>query len=342
MKNIMLHAYCANNLGDDLFIKHICSEFPNVNFHIQIDGEFASGLSQIENLTLHQPCIIGRVLNRISKRWVTREHLAKRCDGLIHVGGSVFIQNENWCTKYESYRRMLSYAKKIFVIGANFGPYYTEDYLKAYKSLIQSQMDGICFRDSYSYRLFSDSRNVSWAPDILFAPDYSKYTSEGNRAIISLMDKGEAYISKMAELGDALRRDGYDVILMSFCYREGDIKACIDVSERMEAPCKIYSYTGDIEEALFVLGGAALIVSCRFHSMILGWAMGKRVFPIVYSEKMSHVIEDIYPSCDFCYIENIHELDAQRVLRTENFPGNLTELKICAGKHIELIRGLME
>jgi colanic acid/amylovoran biosynthesis protein len=343
MKKIMLHAYCADNLGDDLFIKYICDSFPNTSFHLQVDGEFGAGLSQIKNLTVHRPGFCGRGLNKITGRWVTREHLARGCDGLVHVGGSVFIQNGNWRRKQEQYSRLLQCAKEAYVIGANFGPYDTADYLDSYKSLVASRLQGICFRDSYSYGLFSEGDNVSWAPDILFAPDYSKYIScDGNRAVISLMNKGEEYLCKMAELGDLLSSSGYEVTLMSFCSREGDTKACMTVSERMKAPCRIYFYAGDPEEALSVFGGADLIVASRFHSMILGWAMGKRVFPVVYSEKMRHVIDDICPDCNFCHVQDIRRLNVRAVLDADAAPGNLSELRRLAGQHIELIRGLVE
>ena len=342
MKNIMLHAYCADNLGDDLFIKYICGRFPNARFHMQVEGAFARGLSRIDNLILHRSGFFERCLNRITGRWITRERLAKHCDGLVHIGGSIFIQNEGWRTKYKQYSRLLRCAGTVYVIGANFGPYYTKDYLDAYRELIAAQLNGICFRDRYSYGLFSAEKNVSWAPDILFASDYSSYISEDNRVVLSLMDKGEDYICKMTEIGDFFSNSGYKVILMSFCSREGDTKACVEVKRRMSKPCKIYSYDGDVDEALSVLGGAKLIVASRFHSMILGWAMGKKVFPITYSEKMHHVIEDIYPQCAFCDIERIQDLTVQEVLAACPAPENLPELRVSARNHMTLIRGLVE
>lgn len=342
MKNIMLHAYCADNLGDDLFIKYICDSFPDTNFHLQVEGEFASGFSQVKNLTVHRPGFWDRGVNKLTGYWITRERLARDCDGLVHVGGSIFIQNGNWKKKQEQYRRLLACAGEAYVIGANFGPYDTADYLDCYKKLFASQLKGICFRDSYSYGLFSQGANVSWAPDLLFAPDYSEYISRGSSAVISLMDKGGEYLCKMAELGDLLSSFGYEVILMSFCSREGDVKACTAVSERMNAPCRIYSYTGDMKAALSLLGGADLIVATRFHSMILGWAMGKKVFPVIYSEKMRHVIDDICPGCHFCDVRDVRSLDARTVPDAGAVPENLSELRMRAQQHIDLIRGLVE
>ena len=342
MKKIMLHAYCADNLGDDLFIRYLCRRFPDTGFHLQIEGAFGKALSDIPNLTVHRTGRIGPGLDKLTGRWVSRERLVGKCDGLIHIGGSIFIQNRDWQSKYARYSRLLSRAKKARIIGANFGPYDSEEYKKAYQSLFREKAESVCFRDSYSYRQFADSPNMSWAPDILFAPDYMPYITEENRAVLSVMDQGEDYLNKMAETGDYLAGAGYEVVLMSFCSREKDPSACLAVRERMNAPCRLYTYTGNIEEALRLLGGASLIVATRFHSMVLGWAMGKKVFPVVYSEKMRHVIEDLSPDAPYASVQDVTGLTARQIAEGARALGKLAEIKERAGKHIESVRGLVQ
>ena len=34
MKRVMIHAYLAGNLGDDLFVVMLCRRYPNIKFHI--------------------------------------------------------------------------------------------------------------------------------------------------------------------------------------------------------------------------------------------------------------------------------------------------------------------
>lgn len=35
------------------------------------------------------------------------------------------------------------------------------------------------------------------------------------------------------------------------------------------------------------------IVATRFHAMVIGWALRKKVFPIIYSKKTLNVIQDV-------------------------------------------------
>lgn len=340
MKNIMLHAYCADNLGDDLFIRLICRRYPQTLFHTVTEGVYGKGLSALSNLKLHPMKFPDRLRDRLHSRWTARERLAKRCDGLIHIGGSIFIQNNNWEQKFRNYSRLISAAKKRYVIGANFGPYTDEAYLLKYGELF-SRMDGICFRDSFSYKLFPHLNNTDWAPDLLFAGEYIPYRKEGSYAVISVMDKGPAYFKQMAALGDFLYGRGYLVVLMGFCTGEGDAAACLKISGMMQGRHRVYCYCGDLEEALRIIGGAALIISARFHGAILGWAMGKPVYPIVYSEKTKHVLADLWPDCAFCTLEEIDSLDFKEAADAITFSGDFTELRARAAKHLKLIEELV-
>ena len=56
----------------------------------------------------------------------------------------------------------------FFVLGANFGPYHTEEYRSAMDK-VYTKLKDICFRDTYSKNLFADNDHVRQAPDILFS-----------------------------------------------------------------------------------------------------------------------------------------------------------------------------
>ena len=51
-------------------------------------------------------------------------------------------------------------AAKYYVLGANFGPFYSKRYLSFYKKFFSNYCQDVCFRDRYSASLFSDVSNV--------------------------------------------------------------------------------------------------------------------------------------------------------------------------------------
>ena len=49
-----------------------------------------------------------------------------------------------------------------------------------------------------------------------------------------------------------------------------------------------------------ILANSKAIISTRYHGMILGWLLDKKVLPIIYSKKMKNVIDDIDPEIICC------------------------------------------
>ena len=72
------------------------------------------------------------------------------------------------CLLYTSYYHRLKIVeefekkeKPVFILGANFGPYITQDFFDKYFFLF-SKCHDICFRDSYSKELFKNLDNVRY------------------------------------------------------------------------------------------------------------------------------------------------------------------------------------
>jgi colanic acid/amylovoran biosynthesis protein len=55
------------------------------------------------------------------------------------------------------------------------------------------------------------------------------------------------------------------------------------------------------------------VIASRFHAMILSWVFQKPVYPIVYSDKSLHVMQDIGFDGLYTEIENINEINVAEV-----------------------------
>lgn len=172
LKKILIDGYFDFNLGDDLFIIVLLERFPNTHFYIFANSNYSKVFSNYKNLhIINNNSILFKVMNKFSNLFNRRFYfllLQKFMDGTLLIGGSLFIQ------KNKIYKSMIKKLNcevrnsKYFICGANFGPYYTEDYYQLYKKIFQNCVD-ISFRDKYSYDLFFDLKNVRLNPDIVFS-----------------------------------------------------------------------------------------------------------------------------------------------------------------------------
>ena len=48
-----------------------------------------------------------------------------------------------------------------------------------------------------------------------------------------------------------------------------------------------------MDATLEQLNECEYIVATRFHAMVIGWCLSKKVFPVVYSDKQLNVMQDI-------------------------------------------------
>jgi colanic acid/amylovoran biosynthesis protein len=98
----------------------------------------------------------------------------------------------------------------------------------------------------------------------------------------------------------------------------------------------VYKY--DIDETLKVIAASSFVVASRFHAMILGWVIGKPVFPIVYSSKMTHVMQDAGFNGSYTDFNTIHTLDPDDVfasMKTNTM--DVTAQMRQAEKHFEVL-----
>lgn len=363
MKKIYIYAYNRTNLGDDIFVKILCNRYPNTKFVMQCQIKHSKAFSQIVNLKVvakvpYIDTVLKKIGTNLSINRLMEEHHRKKTDGVVRIGGSIFMESFAGKTRYDELKaKYVKHGLPVFVIGANFGPYHSEEFIDFYKTLFR-QLRDVCFRDQYSWNLFPNYPNIRVAPDVLFCYPAQQSTFATNKSVLvsvidltnrpGLSEYNKIYQGKIAELCVEFSSHNYRITLMSFCDAEGDKKAIDEVSEFVsrsgrDVLVEKYSYNGNIEEAITRIAGADCVIASRFHAMILGWVMNKRVFPIVYSKKADNVIDDIGYKGLKTRIEDINNVKAENIFEflNDSKPINIEGQKTDASRHFHALDGFL-
>ena len=332
MKKVIIYAYTKFNLGDDLFIKILCERYPNTKFIIYAQKKYKQCFKNINNIKCYSSeSLFNRGINyvfrMINQNNFLEKYLAKKSDAGVYIGGSLFIQGDNWKQYFEEYTKPKKIDNKPFyLLGVNFGPYTDEEYYTKHKEIFKQYTD-ICFREKYSYNMFKDLPNVRMADDIIFQYKNPKVKEE-NSVSISIIKPSyrkhlegydEVYYNKIKDIAIAFIKEGMKVNLISFCEYEGDVEAIekiVDLipNQYLESINKHY-YDINIDETVNLLAKSKFIVASRFHAMILGWVFNKPVLPIVYSPKMTNVMNDVGFDGLYTDLKNIQNIMTEQVLK---------------------------
>lgn len=333
MKKIFLDAYLKHNLGDDLFLEIISNRYKSHEFLINnsIDMNYKNMFDNIKPNKSKFKYFFFRFLNKIFKnKNILYEKKIKNCDCKVTIGGSIFMENKNY---YKNQINELSKnsAENIekYILGANFGPYYHDEYLLKVKESLKNYED-VCFRDKYSYKLFKDLKNVRVKPDIIYSLDTKKYQKKDEKLVtFSLIDcnsrtnlkkYAKSYENKIIELINYFYEKDYKICLMSFCKYENDEKAIKSILQNilqsnmnMIRNITTYEYINNIDEALELIGKSEYIVGTRFHANILGLKFQKKLIPIAYSDKTINALTDIGYKGKIYHLDKIDELDISKI-----------------------------
>lgn len=326
MKKIFLIAYINNNLGDDLFVRTICDRYPNYQFYLSVTSKYASNFSKIKNLQIIKiPLVIKKLeatLKRlnisISPTFLIEKKILRLCDATVYIGGSVFIENSNpriWKFDVNKIKNIKKITRKLFFIGANFGPYLTSDYLKTHVELFNSS-EGIVVRDSNSYKLLKNNgvSKLKLAPDVVFTLGKKVVNgSENNNVhkkycLISAIDLNYSqrkmngsiineYKENIRKIIDFNSQKGIESVLVSFCDRQGDLKFIEELISELDlnqqSHTRSVNYSGNLDEIIELYKNASYVISTRFHSMILANIFMKPNFTFSYSSKTKDVLDDM-------------------------------------------------
>lgn len=311
MKKVFLYAYDRQNLGDDLFVHTITKRYPHVKFYMWSDPKNRETFGCLPNLKiLQKEGGMVRFLNRLRPSLVARYRnwLENRCEAVVYIGGSIFMEYENWA-QILTWWEYTAENRPFYVLGANFGPYHTEAYREKIAQ-IYAKMRDICFRDQYSYDLFRDVKTVRKAPDILFSYPMPQVPVEEKQIFVSVINCAsrdeshsltqydESYTQNMAQLLSKYRQEGYRIVLGSFCTHEGDEEGIRKLLKAMNAEgasdIRILAYNGtNADEVTTAIAQSEFVIATRFHASILALAVGRPVLPVIYSDKTKHVLDDL-------------------------------------------------
>lgn len=353
--NILLDIYLEKNLGDDLFLDSILKRYLNHHFYIFTQLDYSDFEKKHSNLHIVK-------VNRYFNYFLAKANLSatykkafikkNNIDAIATIGGSIFIEYDGWEKLYAErltlWKYMKTHNKKVYVIGSNYGPYTTGDFLEKYDNAFD-YVEDICFRDKYSYDLFSHRNNVRQESDVIMSYDVTPYlVAEEEEAIgISVINLAERkhlasyqdrYIKKMVEIINATTLKGKKVYLLSFCEREGDevVSGYImdHITERKEQVETLY-YRGDIDAFLSKFSKISEIIACRFHSIVLSILFNKELYSIIYSKKSSDFIIDSQLNNEMKKIEDIDSLTPEILESAVRRAGNKESLVVSGEKQYE-------
>ena len=340
MKKILIKAYAQLNLGDDLFIKMLCERYKDTEFYLFATPEYENlkGIQSNNLKILYNNTFAKKILFRLGRKFgvsnILEDLKAKELDGVVNIGGSIFIENDFSKEDFKVRERNLEFGKNYFVLGANFGPYKNENFKKMYHEFFKKCSD-VCFRERYSYELFKDLENVRFGKDIVFSLKQEPLEKE-NYVVFSIILPSarpgfngieSEYFNRLKSLTLEIIKSGKNVKFMSFCQGEKDeeaIKKLFNmIPNDQHKYITKYFYRGDMNEALDILNKADSIVATRFHAMILGFVLKKPVFPIAYSKKMTNVLEDLDFKQNFVSLDNLQGLNYEKFKENEALSPNV-------------------
>ncbi|MFC0476127.1 polysaccharide pyruvyl transferase family protein [Robertmurraya beringensis] len=314
MKKIFVEIYLMFNLGDDLFLDILAKKYPDCQFTVNYLGvNYDTFLSHYKNVNRRKYTLINKIGQklRITDSITNYSKIAEEHDALLFIGGSIFREEEYHRELYKDRNRLVKEFKKrekpTFILGANFGPYYSKEFYEDYLAFFKL-CDDVCFRDKYSYELYKSLEQVRYAPDIVFQLSAKPYMeiSKKNRVGFSIIDvnhkKGlshyeEEYISSTVKSICLFVEKGYECYLMSFCENEGDLVTINKIKSKLDkktiSKVKTYNYTGDFEEAIQLISSLKIILAARFHANILALILGVGLISIIYSSKTTNMLKDL-------------------------------------------------
>ena len=347
MKLVRLYAYWAQNLGDDLMVHILLNRYPQYRFYCD-DYDLDETFRRYPNFCCKETFYerygrLNHLINALTlgknKTWffdrVFRQ-IEKRISSAVYIGGSLFMQDvQTNVEKRLSYERKRMSKGPLYIIGANFGPYQTENFYVGFENYF-ADCAGVTFRDKRSFELFKHLPNVNYAPDVVLNLKVACKHKASNRILISVLDVSKRpsitqyagqYESFIADVCTEVVRRDKTPVLMSFCNSEGDEDAIARVLDKLSVEVRrgtdTFFYNGNIDLALQQFQLAERVIATRFHAMILALCFDKPFFSVSYNSKVKNVLDDIGIKT-YCEISEISSVAVDAVLDSMTEPADIS------------------
>ena len=332
-KTVFLTGYFDRNFGDDMMMKLIVRQLPEVTFLVEdsVDTPLQSESNVVQK---------------------DRE-TCRRYPKLVVIG-SGFMINTKAALKTELLWLLKGRHPGDYCLGCNMEP--LDSPIKQFLiSRKLNQFKLITCRDQASYRWLQQNTQkpeTHYLPDILFSlPDeWLPERKSPDKLGISLMHRaGDSadclYYRAMAEAADEwVEKTGKGVILMAFdTGKEDDLFACRAVQSLMRHPERpeIAAHR-DGTEIPAAYARCEKIIGTRLHSMVLALRMGIPFFPVIFREKMWNLICDLNYPVAGCKIDRINQQAIFSFLSEPQSVFSLqADLRSAANKHALLLKAAM-
>lgn len=329
---VLIHAYVAQNLGDDLFISLICERYRRHVFYLFADYRYQyPNIPNLITIPVYPlPRFIRRVLQKAFKvnldqqvEYMKLRHLQKKyikeMDMQIWLGGSQFVETKHWqrIIAYKKFQQ--SFTLPFVSISATAGPFRTEEYKKAAIDVIR-EYDDICFRDKKSYEITGKLPNARYEMDMVYSiSDVHKIKKR--KIIVSLIDVcgkfsqelGIRFEEKICEILNEYNKRGYSITFLSCCSIQKDSIVSRKVMNNISNPGNIclLEFTGNIEKVISEICQAEYMIACRYHANVLGLRYGLKVLPIIYEDKTEFMLHTL--NRQGVQLEDVSDIDVDSI-----------------------------
>lgn len=321
---VMVSAYLDNNIGDDLMIKLLSEYFPRDEFYIYTNK------SVIKNTFSNCGNIFIKSENERNKD-------IDNIDIFLSIGGSIFNDLNSLKGQINRLRKILfikklKRKKKLIVtLGCNLGPY--RDKVGPFLTKLElKNNDLVTVRDRYSFEMlksFKSIRNYHLASDIVYnyatnKEDIPKCYGLGISAYRSVKTNDvnyQNYKVLAAIIDKYIDKTEKKVILFAFdSEKENDLSAAhhiLNLSKRNDK-IEIAAYLGEHENFINKMGECEKFIAIRFHSAVISELLNIPFLPIIYSNKMEALLEDVGFSGEKYYIEdfNTQKVDIDKIVES--------------------------
>lgn len=345
-KKAIVWGYFSKNYGDDLMLKSFINncKYKHKNICINSYRKYKTYYLNLGVKVVAVDSLLYRIFNRLSIIFKIADpyyHLVNKNTDFIMLGGSLFAESseESNSSQLKNITYAINHAGCSYVIGSNFGPYSSQQFIKQYHELFK-KCDDICFRDTYSCSLFNNASNIRYAPDIIFSGKWesnAQRLNNTNYIVISVINmKNRPLLNKKAKYYEKLMsniavyhlKKNENVILTSFCEFEGDMEVCARIKNLCGNSSNIEIASYENFNFCEIIKGAKKIYGTRFHSIILALYYGIECIPFVYNEKTQNALTS--------YCKSFNSID---LMHLENYTaGNIVKFE----SQIELLPGIKE